>query len=105
MGIYRELPTDGTLYDLHACTYEYKPTDETSILEHPKSDKFIRGVVKEASLPKEGGILKMHYHKTTNKVGFGAIKLSNCKNVIEEDGNFYLESKSLKYVLLKSINN
>lgn len=105
MKIFREVPVEGEgyLYDLHSCMYEYKPDKEkVSIETHDKTEKYIRGFVKDKHLPVENGVMKMFYHKTTDKIKFGAIKLSHCKNVIKENGNYYFESKGLKYILIRA---
>jgi len=101
--IFHELPVNksgGKIYDVFFTFYTYKPGKDKTIEEHEHTDKYIRGVVKEKHLPKEGGALKMYHHSLTGVQKFGALKLNECKNIVEEDGSYYFECLEGKYLLI-----
>lgn len=100
----REVPDNGpgSFFELYSATYTYKPKRGAKLSKQEKSAAAIIGLVPDKYVPSEGGTFKMYHHKTGGIMHFGAIKLEECANVVEEDGSYYFESSndSGRYILI-----
>lgn len=100
----REVPDNGsgTFFELYSATYKFTPKKDNLLAKQAKSKVAIVGLVPDKNIPAEGGTFKMYHHKVGSIENYGAIKLDNCKNVIEEEGAYYFENDAGdgKYIIV-----
>jgi len=104
LEVLREVPDNGpgTFFELYSATYKYTPKKDNFLDKQARSKIAIIGLVPDKYVPVEGGTFKMYHHKVGTIENYGAIKLDNCKNVVNEEGSYYFESDSGdgKYIIV-----
>lgn len=100
---YSEVPlvSEGMLYDVYVLDEKFFPGRGKKLDSIRIKQPFIRGIVIEQDLPKNGGVFRIYHNKVMGASQYGVMYLDNCASTYTEDGMIYFTGgpSSLKYLL------